>query len=54
MGHEQQGRRFGIVVQSDALLRRSAVLVAPTSTWRPCSNSDRPRTRTTRPPPNVQ
>ena len=30
--HEQQGRRFGIVVQSDALLRRSAVLVAPTST----------------------
>ena len=30
-GHEQQGRRFGVVVQSDALLPRSVVLVAPTS-----------------------
>ncbi len=31
-GHEQQGRRYGVVVQSDALLPRSVVLVAPTST----------------------
>ena len=31
-GHEQHGRRLGIVVQSDAMLPRSAVLVAPTST----------------------
>ena len=31
MGHVQQGRRFGVVVQSDALLPRSVVLVAPTS-----------------------
>ena len=30
-GHEQKGRRFGVVVQSDALLPRSVVLVAPTS-----------------------
>lgn len=30
-GHEQQGRRFGVVMQSDALLPRSVVLVAPTS-----------------------
>ena len=30
-GHEQQGPRFGVVVQSDALLPRSVVLVAPTS-----------------------
>lgn len=32
VGHEQLGRRFGVVVQSDALLPRSVVLVAPTST----------------------
>ena len=32
LGHEQQGRRYGVVVQSDALLPRSVVLVAPTST----------------------
>ena len=31
-GHEQHGRRFGVVVQSDALLPRSTVLIAPTST----------------------
>ncbi len=31
VGHEQYGKRFGIVVQSDALLPRSVVLVAPTS-----------------------
>jgi mRNA interferase MazF len=31
LGHEQQGERFGVVVQSDALLPRSVVVVAPTS-----------------------
>lgn len=31
IGHEQQGARFGIVVQADELLPRSVVLVAPTS-----------------------
>ena len=31
-GHEQYGRRFGVVVQSDTFLPRSVVLVAPTST----------------------
>ena len=31
VGHEQQGPRFGVVVQADALLPRSVVLVAPTS-----------------------
>lgn len=30
-GHEQRGKRFGVVVQSDALLPRSVVIVAPTS-----------------------
>ena len=30
-GHEQRGRRYGVVVQSDALLPRSVILVAPTS-----------------------
>jgi mRNA interferase MazF len=30
-GHEQYGRRFGVVVQADALLPRSVVLIAPTS-----------------------
>lgn len=30
-GHGQQGERFGVVVQSDALLPRSVVVVAPTS-----------------------
>ncbi|MCQ3810041.1 MAG: type II toxin-antitoxin system PemK/MazF family toxin [Acidimicrobiia bacterium] len=32
IGHEQQGERFGVIVQSDAILPRSVVLVAPTST----------------------
>ncbi len=32
VGHEQRGPRFGVVVQSDAFLPRSVVLVAPTST----------------------
>ena len=31
-GHEQTGKRYGVIVQSDALLPRSVVLVAPTST----------------------
>jgi mRNA interferase MazF len=31
-GHEQSGARYGVVVQSEALLRLSTVLVAPTST----------------------
>lgn len=30
--HEQSGARYGVVVQSDALLRLSTVLIAPTST----------------------
>ncbi|HWD08990.1 MAG TPA: type II toxin-antitoxin system PemK/MazF family toxin [Actinomycetota bacterium] len=30
-GHEQQGRRYGVVVQANELLPRSVVLVAPTS-----------------------
>jgi len=30
-GHEQRGKRFGLVVQGDALLPRSVVIVAPTS-----------------------
>lgn len=30
-GHEQRGKRYGIVVQADALLPRSVVIVAPTS-----------------------
>lgn len=31
VGHEQYGRRYGVIVQSDALLPRSVVLIAPTS-----------------------
>jgi mRNA interferase MazF len=31
-GHEQSGARYAVIVQSDALLRLSTVLVAPTST----------------------
>lgn len=31
-GHEEHGRRYGVVVQADALLPRSVVLIAPTST----------------------
>jgi mRNA interferase MazF len=30
-GHEQRGRRYGVVVQADLLLPRSVVVVAPTS-----------------------
>jgi len=32
VGHEQQGKRYGVVVQADPFLPRSVVLVAPTST----------------------
>lgn len=32
IGHEQHGKRFAVIVQSDALLPRSIVVVAPTST----------------------
>ncbi|HEX9887932.1 MAG TPA: type II toxin-antitoxin system PemK/MazF family toxin [Nitriliruptorales bacterium] len=31
-GHEQSGVRYGVVVQANALLRLSTVLIAPTST----------------------
>ncbi len=31
VGHEQQGERFGVIVQSDSMLPRSVILVAPTS-----------------------
>lgn len=30
-GHEQQGERYGVIVQADELLPRSVVIVAPTS-----------------------
>ena len=30
-GHEQRGRRYGVIVQANVLLPRSVVLVAPTS-----------------------
>jgi mRNA interferase MazF len=30
-GHEQLGRRYGVIVQANELLPRSVVLVAPTS-----------------------
>jgi mRNA interferase MazF len=30
-GHEQQGQRYGVVVQANELLPRSVVLIAPTS-----------------------
>jgi mRNA interferase MazF len=31
-GREQSGVRYGVIVQSDALMRLSTVLIAPTST----------------------
>jgi mRNA interferase MazF len=31
LGHEQQGTRYGVIVQADELLPRSVILVAPTS-----------------------
>ena len=51
VGHEQHGRRYGVVVQSDALLPRSVVLIAPTSqsaraaSFRPEIEIDGDRTR---------
>lgn len=30
-GHEQRGRRFGVILQGDEFLPRSVVIVAPTS-----------------------
>lgn len=30
-GHEQHGRRYGVIVQAEALLGLSTVLIAPTS-----------------------
>jgi mRNA interferase MazF len=30
-GHEQHGERYGVVVQSDVMLPRSVVIVAPTT-----------------------
>jgi mRNA interferase MazF len=50
-GHEQSGVRYGVIVQSDALLRLSTVLIAPTSTaaraasFRPEIEVDGPTTR---------
>ncbi|HEV2810042.1 MAG TPA: type II toxin-antitoxin system PemK/MazF family toxin [Acidimicrobiales bacterium] len=32
VGHEQQGDRYGVVVQANEFLPRSVVIVAPTST----------------------
>ncbi|MCC7076452.1 MAG: type II toxin-antitoxin system PemK/MazF family toxin [Acidimicrobiia bacterium] len=40
-GHEQQGPRYGVIVQASPLLQASTVIVAPTSrnappaSWRP-------------------
>jgi mRNA interferase MazF len=31
IGHEQHGQRYGVVIQSDVMLPRSVVVVAPTS-----------------------
>lgn len=31
-GHEQSGKRFGVVLQADELLSLSTVIIAPTST----------------------
>jgi mRNA interferase MazF len=32
VGHEQRGRRLAVILQSDAMLPRSVLLIAPTST----------------------
>lgn len=50
-GHEQRGRRFGVVVQADEFLPRSVVIIAPTSrsarpaTFRPEIEVNEPSTR---------
>jgi len=36
-GHEQRGRRFGVLLQADEFLPRSVVIVAPTSSARPAT-----------------
>lgn len=47
-GHEQRGERFAVILQADALLPRSVVLVAPTSTSaRPASFRPEIRVRNT-------
>ena len=51
IGQEQQGKRYGFVVQADPFLPRSVVLIAPTSTsarptsYRPEIEVDRTPTR---------
>ncbi len=51
VGHEQQGVRYGVVVQADEFLPRSVVIVAPTSrsaraaSFRPSINVDGEATR---------
>jgi mRNA interferase MazF len=51
-GHEQRGRRFGVIVQADELLPRSVILVAPTSrSARPASF--RPEIRVNQEPTRV-
>ena len=48
IGHEQRGERFAIVLQADALLPRSVVVIAPTSTSaRPASFRPEIRVRNT-------
>lgn len=37
-GHEQRGRRYGVVLQADALMPLSTVVVAPTSTSAPAAD----------------
>ncbi len=50
-GHEQAGRRYGVVLQADELLALSTVIIAPTSThalpasFRPEVEIDGARTR---------
>ena len=49
-GHEQRGRRYGVIVQAEALLGLSTILIAPTSrsaapaTFRPEIEIDGTRT----------
>lgn len=50
-GHEQQGPRYGVIVQASPLLQSSTVIVAPTSrsapaaSWRPVIDLDGTETR---------
>jgi mRNA interferase MazF len=52
VGHEQQGERFGVVLQSDVMLPRSVVIVAPTSR-RAAPASFRPKVEVTGEPTRV-